>query len=267
MTARPTAPDYTIGALARAAELLAAFERPPHTFRLSDLADRLGMTRNLTFRLLRTLEASGMIYRRDDYYLLGPRVSELGQLALRRLKPLVNAAQPVLEMLKAETGETVYLCAMQGLEAVCVAAVESDFFVRTVLDVGIRLPLHAGGGSKVLLAWLPPEVQDAVLGTPGGLRIYTPFTPNDVAELRQRLAIIRRDGYAVALEEVVLGADAIGVPVRAPDGRVVAGLGLVGLVDRVRPRLHHPLPEQLLAAAEQIGQRLQPLAVASLGVA
>jgi IclR family KDG regulon transcriptional repressor len=253
---RSAVPDYTIGAVTRAAELLAAFERPPHTFRLSDLADRLGVTRNLTFRLLRTLELSGMIYRRDDYYLLGPRTSELGRLALRRLQPLVDAGQPVLEALKTETGETVYLCAMEGQEAVCIAAVESDFFVRGVLNVGGRLPLHAGGGNKVLLAWLSPEMQAAVIDDPRGLRIYTPLTPNDPAELRARLAIIRRDGYSVALEEVVLGADAIGVPVFGPDGTVVAGLGLVGPADRVRPRLHHPLPDQLRAAADRIRQRL-----------
>jgi IclR family KDG regulon transcriptional repressor len=258
--ARDAAPDYTISAVARAAELLVVFERPPHSFRLSDLADRLGMTRNLTFRLLRTLEASGMIYRRDDYYLLGPRTSELGQLALKRFQPLVAACQPALEMLKADTGETVYLCAMEGQEAVCIAAVESDFFVRGVLEVGRRLPLHAGGGTKALLAWLPREVQDTVLETPGGLRVYTPQTPIDRAELRERLDIIRRDGYAVCLEEVVPGADAIGVPVCGPNGVVLAGLGLVGPADRVRPRLRHPLPTQLRAAAESMGQCLRATA-------
>ena len=245
--------DYTIAAVARAVELLAAFERPPHAFRLSELAERLGMTRNLTFRLLRTLEASGTVFRRGDSYLLGPRVAAIGPLALERLRPLVDAAQPVLDALEAETGETVYLCAMEGDEAVCVAVAESDFVVRGVLGVGVRVRLYAGGG-RALLAFLPEALQEAVIDR--GLRAFTPATPTDPADLRGRLAIVRRDGYAVALEEVVPAADAIGVPVFGPDGAVVGGLALVGPSDRVRPRLHFPFPDQLRAAAERIRERL-----------
>jgi DNA-binding IclR family transcriptional regulator len=256
MTTTPRT-DYTTGSVARAAELLSAFGRAPHTFRLTELADQLGMTRNLTFRLLRTLEAGGMIFRVDDRYVLGPRTREIGRVALKRYQPLVDAAQPVLEELRVDIGETVYLCAMMGDAAVCLAAVESASAVRGVLDVGARLPLHAGGGTKALMAWLPQAQLDAIIDYPRRVRPFTQHTLSNPSHLRDHLARIRRDGYEVGLEEVGAGSDAVGVPVRDAQGSVVAGLGMVGPSDRVRPRLHDGLPVALLTASKRITQRLR----------
>jgi IclR family acetate operon transcriptional repressor len=137
--------------------------------------------------------------------------------------------------------------------------VESDSAVRGVLDVGARLPLHAGGGTKALMAWLPQAQLDAIIDNPRRIRSFTPHTLTNPTHLRDHLARIRRDGYAVGLEEVAAGADAIGVPVRDTHGLVVAGLGMVGPSDRVRPRLHDGLPAALLAASKRITERLHPL--------
>src|SRR5438309_12083057 len=99
---------YTVAAVARALDVLCAFERPPHEFGPSELARQLGMTKNHVFRVLKTLEAHGFVRRVEDRYRVGVRAFEVGQLALRQID-LVRLARPIVQSLYKRTGETVHL--------------------------------------------------------------------------------------------------------------------------------------------------------------
>ncbi len=94
-----------------------------------------------------------------------------------------------------------------------------------VSRVGGRLPLHATGVGKVLLAWAPEDVQREVFAS------LTPLTRHTIVQpglLREQLARVRSEGYAQTVEEMTLGACSVAVPVRCrPDGAVVAALGVV----------------------------------------
>ena len=71
-----TSPDdqrYLVDSVVRACELLQAFEKPDEKLRLTDLAERTGLTASRAFRLLRTLEHCGFIERADSQ-LYGCRV-------------------------------------------------------------------------------------------------------------------------------------------------------------------------------------------------
>jgi DNA-binding IclR family transcriptional regulator len=96
--------------------------------------------------------------------------------------------------------------------------------VPIVSRVGSRLPLHATGVGKVLLAHAPDDVRRAVLGAP--LQRLTPYTITQPATLERQLARVRHDGYATTQEEMTLGACSAAVPVVVGD-QVVASLGIV----------------------------------------
>jgi len=105
--------------------------------------------------------------------------------------------------------------------------------VPVVSRVGGRLPLHATGVGKVLLAHAPEDVQEAVLAS---LTRITPFTVVQPNQLRAQLARVRRDGYATTAEEMTRGACSLAVPVSASSGsvpdsdgtpEVVAAIGVV----------------------------------------
>jgi DNA-binding IclR family transcriptional regulator len=104
-----------------------------------------------------------------------------------------------------------------------------------VSRTGGRLPLHATGVGKVLLAYAPPQVQREVLADLPRVTAYTITSPTVLAA---QLARIRRDGFATTTEEMTLGACSLAVPVAGAGGRVVAALGLVvASLDRERARL------------------------------
>ena len=91
--------------------------------------------------------------------------------------------------------------------------------------MGSRLPLHATGVGKVLLAEAPPEVLAEALAN---LTQVTRHTITDPARLLRDLAETRRRGYARAVEEITLGLVSIAVPIRPEPGPPVAALGVVG---------------------------------------
>lgn len=89
--------------------------------------------------------------------------------------------------------------------------------------MGTRLPLHATGVGKVLLAHAPADVRDRVLGE---LAAVTPDTVTSRRVLAGQLERVRRDGYATTTEEMTLGASSVAVPVQV-DGATVAAMGVV----------------------------------------
>jgi DNA-binding IclR family transcriptional regulator len=96
--------------------------------------------------------------------------------------------------------------------------------VPVVSQVGARLPLHATGGGKVLLAFAPEDVQKQVLEN---LTRQTPYTVTEPGRLLGKFRRVHRDGFAQTIEEMTLGACSVAVPIRTRHGRVVASVGVV----------------------------------------
>jgi DNA-binding IclR family transcriptional regulator len=159
-------------------------------------------------------------------------------------------ASPFLYDLHAATLATVHLAVRDGAEVLYVDRVSGRVSVPVVSRVGSRLPMHATGVGKALLAYAPQEVLATVLGS---LTRVTPFTVTQPGRLLEQMRRVHRDGYATTSEEMSLGACSVAVPVRAGDGDVVAALGIVvaGLGrDRAR------LVSALQVAARGIGRSL-----------
>lgn len=239
---------YTVDAVARAVDLLRAFAREPNEFGVTELARDLGLTKNLAFRLLKTLEERGFVHRRGKRYVLGAAVAELGHFALHRFDAVRIAAKPVLADLRDRSGETAYVACREGSRAICIAVAESEEQVQVVMHVGATYPLHIGGATKALLAHMPPDEIEAVIAR--GLAAHTRRTITDPAALRRRLARIRANGYEVADEDATTWAAAIGAPVFDSSGTVCAALGIFGLAPRIRSRRAELVTIVVRAAAQ-----------------
>jgi DNA-binding IclR family transcriptional regulator len=80
----------------------------------------------------------------------------------------------------------------------------------------------------VLLAALPAREREAYVAS-GPFPALTARTITDPAALRAELEKVREQGYAVDDEEIAAGLHCIAVPVRAPDGRVLAAISASGV--------------------------------------
>jgi DNA-binding IclR family transcriptional regulator len=123
------------------------------------------------------------------------------------------------------THANVHLAVRDGLEAFYIEKINGPRAPRVRSRRGGRLPLHATGVVKVLLAFAPDEVVDALLAA--GLRRHTARTIVAPGLLRRALADVRRTGVAFAYEELSVGALTAAAPIVGSDGSVVAALDVV----------------------------------------
>ncbi|GAA1458149.1 IclR family transcriptional regulator [Williamsia maris] len=241
-------PGQTVAS--RLLAVLAAFDERHRTLTLTDIADRSGLARPTAHRIIGELVEWGALFRTESgAYVVGRRLWKLGLLAPDQ-SGLREIASPFLQDIYGATLATVHLAIRDGDRVLYLDRVSGHRSVPVVSRIGSRLPLHATGVGKVLLAFAPPDVQERVLGN---LTRVTARTVTHRGHLEDEMRRVHRDGFAQTVEEMSLGACSVAVPVRHLDGSVAAAIGIVV------PNLHRDrarLIAALAVAAQGIGRNL-----------
>jgi len=235
----------------RALQLLLAFEREDQELGVTELASVVGVHKSTASRLAATLSARGFLERvpGGDAFRLGPELARLGLLALGR-RDLTDVARPAMERLAEETGETVNLAILDGVEAVNVAQVEGRHFVGVGIWTGRRTALHCTANGKVLLSF-------SGLDAPrGAYERYTARTITSRQALNQELATVRGQGWASAVGELEEGLHAVAAPVLDSGGVCRAALSVSGPAYRLPADTLTALGERCRLAALDIGTAL-----------
>jgi DNA-binding IclR family transcriptional regulator len=223
----------TVTAIERAADVLALFAEAGPTLGVTEIAHKLGLSKTVVYRVLASFRAKGFVDfdEATRRYAMGPMVLTLGLTYLDRID--VRAlAREAMRRLSDETTETATLSVRSGWTRVYVDQVTPTRDIKMVVPLGRPYPLHAGGSSKALLAFLSREEQDTYLEMP--LAALTPITVTEPDKLRKELAAIRQRGFAVSMGERQAGAGAVAAPVLGADGRPVASMSICGPIERFR---------------------------------
>jgi len=237
--------------ISRLLAVLSAFDEKHRSLTLSDIARRTEIPLPTVHRLTRELVTGGALDRLDDgRYVIGRLVWEAGLLAPVQGR-LRQVAEPFVNDVFAATMATVHLAVRDGDEVLYLHRMQGRASVPIVSTVGTRLPMHATGVGKVLLAYSPNDVRDRVMAS---LVRITPHTITRPEVLEAQLQRIRREGVATTSEEMSLGACSLAVPVvQASDDKVTAAIGVVvATLKRDRQRLLGALQ----VAARGIGRLL-----------
>lgn len=218
----------------------------------AEISQRLGYSLSKSYRLIRTLVQFRMLREKPGtaHYILGMAFIRLGQLAQQNFQ-LSAVARPVMEELSRLTNETVLLTAFDGTRGVCLERVESKEPIRyTLYQPGGSLPLHAGASSKILMAYLPEQEWDRVIGL--GLKKYTDHTITDPERLKAHLREIRQRGYTFSDQEVDRDVRAVAAPVLSVSGELLAGLSVAGPGFRMTKKKVASLGKLVLEYAKKI---------------
>ncbi|MEV6345919.1 IclR family transcriptional regulator [Actinoplanes sp. NPDC051851] len=213
--------------LARGVEILTLMvDSGELMYGVRELGGRLGVSASTAHRLLGDLEELGMVARTPNgNYRLGLEFLRLAWTANARF-PIKEAANDVLAELSEESGESSFFAVYneQRRRMMFAVSVESSHPLRYTVPQGVWLPLHAGASGLAILAVLPEEIQSAIVH--GELEALTDRTLVDPDALTERLAQIRRDGFALSHGERIDGAIAIAAPVTGPSDTVIGDVGI-----------------------------------------
>lgn len=230
--------------------------------RSAELAEVLGLNQSTAHRIIGALERHGLIEREHatKRYRLGLSLFVLGAKAadgtgFRRL------CHPALLRLAAETGDTVFLMARSGFNTVCVDRQEGSYIIDSLTgQVGGQIPLGVGPASQAILAFLPAEEAEIVLGT--NAPFYARFNNLSAEEIAGRLPQIREQGYAFDHGRLVEGISAIAMPI-LPHGRDVVGSLAINMTSaRLPPERLRELLRLLRREVDDIEKNINPLDIA-----
>lgn len=214
-----------LGTVGKVGLVLDLFAREKPEWGVREVALRLGMSRSTAHSVLSSLAAIQLLQRTPtSRYRLGWRIMQLAG-GVTEATVLRRAAPAKMRKL-AELGQSTHLAVWDGRDMFFFArAVALKGVAMATAAPGTTLPAHATASGKILLGHLRSEASLARM-LDGTLTRLTDRTIVDEGELWHEVASARESGLAVSREETVEDVDALAVPVRGTDGRVVAALGV-----------------------------------------
>ncbi len=238
--------DYLIQSVSRALDLLEAFTFKEGELGVTDLARKLKLHKNNVFRLLATLETRGYMEqdKQTERYRLAAKVYESAAVYLHHLDAR-RVSRAFLEGLAQKCAETVYLAVLDRSSAVYVDMVESEQPVRVAPRLGRRFPAGRTAAGRALLAALPRDQQELLLGAEAAPALLGALTRAAAA------------GYAVDDEECEAGVRSVAVPVRDQAKGVLAAVEMSVPAMRLSlERIQAEVAPLVVSTAREIEARL-----------
>ncbi|EES72352.1 IclR family transcriptional regulator [Paenibacillus cisolokensis] len=248
-------PGKTSSTLERALFILECLSKKKGGGGISELSETTQLPKSTIHRILETLQTYGFVTQDpdSDKYFIGLKAIEIGMSGLHNID-LVEAAQPHMHDLAANTGQTSFLAVFDQGEVIYIYKVEgtSSFIMNAKL--GTRNPAHCTGLGKAIMAYFSLETVDQIISEKG-LQRYTPTTITDHQEFLQELSRIRQRGVAINREELDEGLSSIAAPIFNYTGRVIASVSVAGPTEKIFEQ-QEEIEEQIREKSHLISKRL-----------
>lgn len=220
---------------------------------ITELADELDLAKSTVHAHVHTLADEGYLVQSDGKFLLSLRMLDFGgsvqeryldELIRQKVDMLAFETQERAQFVVEEQGVGVHLYCSYGKNA-----------VQTNVWIGRHFPLHISAAGKAILAYLPEERRESILRN--DLVAFTDHTVTDPDELRDELAEIRENKYAINQQESTRGLRAVGVPIEHESEGVIGAISISGPIHRIKGDvLHEEMPGHLLGVTNEIELKL-----------
>jgi IclR family acetate operon transcriptional repressor len=233
--------------IARAFQALEALIKGPLS--AAAIAQVLGVNRSTALRLMAEIESLGYVVRDPE--------TKTYAIAPTRFYPFISSpvdhldwsmvVDPILADLRDEFGEASIMGVPANGTMVYLAFFPSVHVIMVRERLGTTRPMHCSALGKAYLSALDDRTLDselALLNYQGG----TDRAARGPIELRERLMLARKRGYAIDRDETLEGGSCVAVPARI-GGSLIGSIGLSGPSSRMSDQ-----------RIEQIGRRLVEVA-------
>jgi IclR family transcriptional regulator, KDG regulon repressor len=227
---------YNNRSLERALKILSTFNAEQPNFSFAELCEAVRLPKATVLRLCSTLVHYDFLLfnKQTKQYSLGLKLFELGSVVFASFS-LRKIAAPHLINLQTRLDKTVFMGILQEGQLVYIDKKENPLnLVRFGSQVGTRRPPFFGMLGQVLMAHLSDEMVAELLKR-YPLTALTKKTITNEKRFKERLAVIRLQGYYVDEGEAIEGVTGVAAPVHDFSNEVVAAIG-VGFVSSSEPR-------------------------------
>jgi IclR family acetate operon transcriptional repressor len=210
----------------------------------SALAQLLGEDRSAVQRAVTTLADAGWVRiapQPPTRWELSAHLFTIAHLP-DSVADLTRRARPVLDSLRAQTGETVMLAIPEGNRFVVAEVAQSTHALRMALQVGQVIPPRESATGRACLPYLDERTQAAMLGRPAD--------PVDLAEF----AATRARGYALSAGDVMPGATNLAAAIFDGRHEPIAALVVSGPSERLTADRHVEIGLAVLRGAAELSR-------------
>ena len=243
-------PDYTIPNLRNACRILDCLAEAEQPLSNAELADRLGIPRSTTLRILYTLEAQQYIRKEGKRIVLGSALIHLGIKAQTRLS-IREIAGPILRKLTEHTQETSHLAILTTNKALILEVCDSPHPLSAHSRQGTSADLHCSATGKSLLAFMEEGKRTPLLDDIE-YNIRTSNTLRDKEALATELETIRKQGFSVDEQEYHKGIRCIAAPVFDARGVAVYAIGITASTSRFTKAKINPYADYVIRLAGEL---------------
>jgi IclR family pca regulon transcriptional regulator len=204
---------YFIASLERGTMVLETLARNKGPLGLVELAALTGMTPSTVTRYVMTLVSLGYVIRdpATKQFRISPKVLSLGFSLLHNMDLRTRVSSHLLEAARRlNVGAQCGI--LDGTEIVYVERIQMNAIVDLDIPVGSRLPAYCTALGKVILAFMDREEAEKIIRD-SDLVAHTAYTEVNQVNLILSLEPIRKQGFAINRQELILGRNAMAAPV------------------------------------------------------
>jgi len=215
----------------------------------------LGLNRTGSHRFLATLRELGYVEKNQDgWYQLTFKILELGMKMANRFE-IRRVARSYMQELSLAFRETVNLGFRDGLEILHLDKIDSLEILRMDSPVGSRAPAYCTALGKACLAFLPEKELDTLLNDVK-LKPHGPNTITSKRKLRQELAKIRNQGYAIDDEELTYGLRCVAAPIFDHTGLPRYSISVAGPAMRLTEKRMQQIQKTVKKVCSELSRRI-----------
>ncbi len=245
-----------VQSLARGLALLERLAEADGGMSLTEIAQRTELAPSTAHRLLNTLADAGFVYQSGDtgLWYIGLKTYRVGASFLAN-RDFIGESHAYLRRLMEAGGETANLSVLEGRHVCFVAQVQCHEVMRMLVRLGSRIPAHASGSGKAILAALPEDKRTAILGD-SQLEALTTKTITAREALERQFAAIRARGYSYDDEENALGLRCVAAAIHDEHAEPLGAISLAGPIARLSDERILRLGPLVAQTAREITQKL-----------
>jgi IclR family pca regulon transcriptional regulator len=251
----PVDRSLLIEGLGKGLRVLESFSDEHARMTATEAGERAGLTRTAARRYLMSLVHYGYADTDGKLYWLLPSVLRLGQGYLESAR-LPRQAQPFLQRMSMQTGETANLSVLDGHEVVYLARSNSPRVISIGFQVGARVPAHVvSPGCVILSTYAKPELDAWLAAHTFGK--FTAQTVTDAGRLREDVQRAHELGYWAVQQHINVGLAGLAVAVTDRKGLCI---GAVSMTFQTQAYPRESFLVKLLPALQEAAQAIRAMA-------